>query len=352
MAEVLAREMFSLYTAKLGFAANQASCGVYGKLKFGPDIFYKMPRSARMFEFLKGKKPKETQLEDKSSGSVDVEALPDIFKFFPIGDKIQYFPEYNRDELFDSIVIGYEINRQFLYTMTDFALDEFDKSEVHFFAADGKASIVRIDSFGLLIPDNRRSELQVGHRTGKGRGRLVAEESRDFRTGNNVTLVSPHPGRGAPHLDTTVGRSILLKKGYYANHSVVLLRPVYDSLVQIDRRSNQRIETNLPVDVRLAGGVVFACRLMDVGEGTVRIEVPISSDLMAKVHLSDKLSIQLSLQEPPRDFHVEALITKILDRAFVIRLMMTDKYGRFVDLGLIDLLDIKATILKQPQSRK
>jgi len=306
-----------------------------------------------MFDFLKSKKKPEPKLEVQSTGVVDCAVLPEILRFFPIGDKVQYFPEFNHDELFDSIIIGYEINRMFIYAMADFSLDEFEQREVNIYEPDGQIKIVRIESFGILIPDHRRTPLQVGLRASKSVASLVDEESRDFRTGNNITLVSMHPGRGAPQLDNTVARTLMLKKGYYANNSVVMLRPVYDSLVQIDRRNHQRIETSLPVEIKLpTEEASYACSIVDVGEGSMRIDTYLSPGLITRLKMDDRLAIKLTLEDPDREFQLQAQVLKMMDHCIVVQLKMTDKYGRFVNLGLIDMLDVKSTILQQPQSRK
>ena len=63
-----------------------------------------------------------------------------VIEFFPIGKKLRYYPEFNKDIVLDTLVIGYGVNHHFIYSMDSIETDP-DGTPVSFHAEDTGARI-------------------------------------------------------------------------------------------------------------------------------------------------------------------------------------------------------------------
>ena len=46
--------------------------------------------------------------------SVDPERLKTLIEFFPVGKKLRYYPEFKKDIVFDTLMVGYAVNGELL----------------------------------------------------------------------------------------------------------------------------------------------------------------------------------------------------------------------------------------------
>ena len=77
--------------------------------------------------------------------AADLARISSLVEFFPIGKKLRYYPEFNKDIVLDTLVVAYCINGHFVYAMESIETDR-DGTPTAFRAFESE---VRIAASGL-----------------------------------------------------------------------------------------------------------------------------------------------------------------------------------------------------------
>jgi len=193
----------------------------------------------------------------------DVAKVAELVDRFPIGGKIRYYPESHKDIVIDSIIIAYGINDRLVYSRNDLHAYSDGNEHMLLLKNHGKElPIHSVESFCFVIPrgDDIEPRLDYPRKAALGPGG-------QFQHGNILTLMALYDGRGVPRIETRIRKTLTLKRGYYANHEVVVLDPLASSLTLIDQRQYYRLHTQIPVSVRFAeNGDPHPCTLLDFAE--------------------------------------------------------------------------------------
>lgn len=276
-----------------------------------------------------------------------------ILTYFPIGAQVSFYPEQERENITQSILLAYSLDGRLYYRAGDLIMASSEASALEICTEqEVKRSIDKVGQFYFIIPSHKRSEIDYRRDSGRQGGKLVDRQVNDFRTGNQITLVSSNPENGAPHLETNVKRTTRLKGGYYANQEVVILEPLPDTLVHIDRRSHKRVETQVPATVKFAKGAEdLACFLMDFSEESARIQLHPDVQTEEVIREGKKLVLRFAIGVPEKSYELSAIILRIKASGIVIGLTGIMKGKQFVPLEMIDLLMIKSTLLNAAQKQ-
>lgn len=281
----------------------------------------------------------------ESEPALDPERLVELMRCFPIGSKFRYYPEYHKEITFESIIIAYGINSHLVYTQRDVRVDTGRGAPV-FVLEDGRNDrpIGQIHHFTLLIPD-----VSVGDARDYRRQSDTPRGGR-FRRGDILTLMSIFSEKGIPHVNTTVRKRILMREGYYANHAVIQLEVLLDTLNHIDQRQQRRVKTSIPASMQFSeDSPHYPCTLVDFTETALRVRLDESGESGA-VPLIERRNMIVSLDLPAQSRRF-VLTGKVLRRDtghFVIALNGKIRDGQVRDFELIDAFDLKATLLQHP----
>lgn len=283
---------------------------------------------------------------------LDGRALCRVMQHFPVGAKVQYYPEYRKEIVLESVVIAYIINGEQIYSANGLSCDE--KSGGLTFEEQGvRKSYSKIKGFNIIVPVFTQSEAKLDYVRREELlkiGGLVA--------GNNITLMAEQQNGQVPVIDTTVKKRTVLKEGYYANQTVALLEVDAESLLLTDQRVHLRLSTNIPARVRVTRRNEYrdlVATMLDFSDTSLRLEIagevnPDSGVEPLKLRESDDLIISFNL--PGRSEQISLLgdIFRIEGDAVVVMLKGMVEKGQVARLGQIEILKIKANLLQHGQT--
>lgn len=276
-------------------------------------------------------------------------ALPSInelIKYFPIGEKVRYYPEFQKDAALDTLILGYGINGFYIYSPQEI---RSTPGVLRIFAGDEHKLITELESFCLLIPCNPDDENKRGYVQ-----RAELGPHGPFRHLNTITLVA-NSGQGIVcRIDTRVRKVSPVSKGIYAGHRVVLLDVVPSTLELTDQRQHYRVRTNLPATLSLRDGGSYACTLQDFAEQSVQLRLDESDDELAALSEFRRLTLRLDVgnESQPKVFELGGNLYRKSGDSLVMTLQGIYRDGELEDLDLVDLLEIKASLLKHPATQE
>lgn len=301
-------------------------------------------RIVEMIRLLK----KNTQNGVTAPRLMDGLKLIDMMQYFPIGGSVRFYPEFQKDIVLQSIVIGYVINDYIVYSHNDIQSQFEGARHTVRLNDDGKIVALKgIESFCFLLPhiEGIDSRLDYDRRAALGPGG-------PFRTGNAITLLSSFVDRGAPQVDSTVRRRTTLKDQYYANQEVVILDVIPETFTIIDRREHYRLVTRVPVTLRFADQEEsHHCTLLDFSDQHVKLRFD-GEDTAMLVTPDKNVVITIGLGNQPKTFILSGTVFRKHGDGCVIALDGILRGSHFVDIDTFDVLDIKANLLQHPETQK
>jgi hypothetical protein len=273
---------------------------------------------------------------------MDVGQLKMLVEHFPIGKKLRYYPEYQRDIVFATIIVGYCVNGQYLYSRDAFEMTA-DGTLTAFLVDPDKQRVPleKVREICLVVPDTSDMERTLDYYRRANIGRHG-----QFSRGNAITLLAETSERGIPTVDTQVKKQLKLKDGPYADNGMILLSPELDTLSVNDQRQRQRLHTAVPVDLYLQEGAPpFRCVLADFSESSARLGTSASDNPMPPMAPNDVVTIVFSLGNPACTYMIQGTVFRRADDNSVIRLERLYKEGDFVNFKLMDMVEIKTGLL-------
>ena len=302
-----------------------------------------------MFGFL-GAKNRTNKPEDPPAGetAIDTAKIVELMRCFPIGAKVRYFPEFRKDIILDSIIIAYGINNRLIYTQNDIHVRDEADAPVLLLDDDWKDETVRdVRRFCFIIPDIGNLEYELDYTS-----RAELANNGQIQRGDHLTLMSLFNNRGVPHIDTHVRKRVTLKEGYYANHAVIVLEALPDSLDHVDQRQQARVKSNLPVKIRFSNEAEwYPCVLTDFSESSLKIGMDEDSAALAMLTPRKTVFVHITALHQDREFELKGKVLRKGEGFAVITLGSILKGEEFRSLELLDALDLKASLLQVPAAR-
>jgi hypothetical protein len=281
---------------------------------------------------------------------LDVAKLTEVIRYFPLGEKVRYYPEYQKERALETIVLGYAVNEQFIYSPVDIRCQQDGERDVLRLTVDGHERLVQdVDSFSLLIPFNRADE---NKRDYVRRAELGPRGA--FKRHNVITLVACSSGGTLSHLDTVVRKVQPLKSGIYVGHDVVLLDVVPSTLALTDQRQHYRLHTQIPAKLSIRDGNTHDCTLMDFSEESVQLQF--EGPIKELAALTEYRRLTLAVDNNAQNCHVHFVLDGVMyrktDSSLVMKLQGIHKDGKVESLGLVDILNIKSSLLRHPATQE
>lgn len=287
---------------------------------------------------------KTTQTSELApSPGYDTAKLRMLFKHFPIGRKLRYFPEYHREAVLDTIVIAYRANDHYIYTNEEVSLGESDASRQGFrFDGDEWLPLRGLKSFQIVVPDTSDSIKQLDYFT-----RAELGPAGQFRQGNTITLSAESAGRGVPTVDTHVFRRLELRDGPYAGNQAILLVPDFSSLAVVDKRRHQRVQTLVAAQLYYGreGRSMMPCLLQDFSEHSLRVGLVEADQTLPPMKKNDTVFVEFFLSDNPLPYRFQGKVMRYNEQGCVIRVELHHCGGEFRKPSLVDLAEIKTLLL-------
>lgn len=283
--------------------------------------------------------------------AVDIDKLTEILGYFQLGEKIRYYPEQQSDAALDTIIMAYGVNQQLIYSPIDIRCQLKGEREVVSLTTDGVESIIdEVKKFCFAIPlnhddDNKRTYVRRAELGPRG----------PFRRGNTVTLIACISGGALSSIDTVVRKVMPLKHGIYAGHEVVLLDALPDTLKLTDQRQYYRLHTNIPAMLSMDEGASHNCTLVDFSEGSVQLHFEDASAGLKALTKMRKLILKIDVvtNDQHKIYVLEGVMYRTTDTSLVMKLKGIYKGDDLPEpIGLVDILEIKASLLRHPETQK
>jgi hypothetical protein len=294
-----------------------------------------------MLKNLFGKHSSENTLGLSHGQKIDVNRIKVLIEFFPVGKKLRYYPEFNQDIVFDTIVVAYSVNGHHIYSMDSIEMDRDGFPSV-FRAEEGKyrLPVDGLKIFQLLLPDTSDMEMKLDYVR-----RAQLSRNGQFGVGNSISLISKAGTKGVSTIDTEVAKQVILRDGPYAHMNLVLLTPDFDTLQVSDQRDMPRTKTNVSATMLLpAENYTGQCVVVDISDTKMRICLD-EHEPAPVIQKGDVIIIDLRLSEAERHYAVNGSVIRFSAGTCVIALDGLIQEGRPVPFAPLDLLEFKAGLL-------
>jgi len=294
-----------------------------------------------MLNFFKNKQDSATSTHDKEV--LDGRTIFRLMRHFPVGAKIQYYPEYQKNIVLDSVVIAYAINDSFVYSTAGLTCDE-SNGVLAFSDQEQKRLFKKITSFRIVLPVFSQSEAKLDY--------IRREELLKVGglvKGNVITLMAEQSGGQVPVLETIVEKRTMLKEGFYANQTVALLEVDAATLMLSDQRAHLRLKTNIPATIQVSKRGEYAllnCTMIDFSDRSLRLQMDAGYAAEAMPKEGGKLIVSFNLPGQSEYISLVGEVFRIEGDAIVAMLTGFVKGGQSVELGQIEMLKIKANLLQ------
>jgi hypothetical protein len=293
---------------------------------------------------------------EQGSHDADIKApiqlarFTEFLRYFPPGERVRYYPEHQKDAALETIVLGYGVNNQYIYSPIDIRCQTDGERDALHLTVDGHEVLVReIEKFSFLIPLNRDDD---NKRDYEHKAQLGPEGA--FRTHNTITLVACSSGGTLSYVDTIVRKIYPLKSGIYAGNEVVMLDVLPKSLHLTDQRQHYRLQTNVPATLIVPDGNSQACVIKDLSEESVRLAFEKNNDELELLSESSRLTLKMNLgtDSQPKEYMLGGVMYRKTENSLVMKLQGVYKNGSLQNIGLVDVLDLKANLLQHPATQQ
>lgn len=272
-----------------------------------------------------------------------IERLKTLIEFFPIGRRLRYFPEFRKELVFDTILVAYCLNKNFVYSVDAIERDSQGYPTAFWGgASEQKSPFSELRQFQLLVPDTSTLEMKLNYQS-----RALLGREGQFNTGNTISLIS-NSGQEVWAVDTHVAKRVVLPEGPYADMRMVLLTPDLRTLAAFEQRRSVRAKTSAPVTLSLVDGTLSEpCTvvIVDVSETEVRTRVRDRGATLPEMNPGDEVILDIDLGAEEQHRTIKGTVLRRSPENCIIELKGLFKDGRLGSFGLLDLLELKAGLL-------
>lgn len=280
---------------------------------------------------------------------ISISKIKEITNHFPIGERIDYYPEYQEDIVLPSVILGYEINGRTVYSQNQlkFTTTKSGADQLSVTTSDSQHDCLQVNSFCVMLPSNTGEENKLDYPSKASLGKRG-----QFRNGNNITMVARGIDHGVVTLESHVRESIQPKEGFYRGHMLALLEVFMPELNFRDQRTHHRIKTNIPIKVQFSVEEPFHnCLLADYSELHAQIEVGDNLELLKQLKPQRSIIISMKLEHSHRTFVITAEVMRAQNNNIIVTMKKILNNGRFEPFELMDALDVKASLLQHPDTK-
>jgi hypothetical protein len=296
----------------------------------------------------------------ENAKGLSMQNVQQVVQHFPIGLRMQYFPEYLKEKKIDTIIAAYVINDYVIYSNKDIQVIEQEDGEggLEMYQAGEPILLDRIHGFQILIPQIERREIDFRvnvQQKKEGAMASMEKKANDFLRGNSITLFYRNPTlKGMLQLDTEVSKKVVFQTGPYAKRKLVMLEPLLESFECVDLRRFSRIDTRIPVQVSKEvitkhEGVEGFIR--DFSERFVRVEIAEEKEHLFNISEGgDKIVLKIILGDQEPELVLKGTVFRKRKNNIIISLRNVMKEGEFQPIDGLDEIYIKSVMLDHPNT--
>lgn len=275
--------------------------------------------------------------------------LAELIDYYPLGSKIYYYPEFQQDCELETLVLGYGVDKHFIFSPANIAAQQASGIDGLRVSVDGQQHLLnKVDRFCVMIPFNEDDDNKRGYAR-----RAELGPRGPFSRNNTITLVTSTGSRMVT-IDTVVRKIQPLEGDIYAGYKAVLLDVLPSTLKLVDQRQQYRLPTHLPAQLAVKDGNVHPCTLLDYSEGAMRLHFERSHPELQSLSQYRRLTLTLEIAEGNghKKFTLGCVMYRKSDTSMVVKLQGIYKDGEMQALNMVDSLDLKSSILRQPETQQ
>lgn len=279
--------------------------------------------------------------DEDADVALDGEMMKMLGEHFPIGKKVRYYPEFQRDIVFHTIIIAWRVNDHYVYSREAIQKDA-DGTPVAFLVGEKKARLPldKVRRLQLMVPDTTDMERSLDYAR-----RATLGRNGQFVRGNTITLIADTCRNGIPSVDTLVDSRLRMKDGPYSDNQMILLRPDLDTLQIADQRQKARVQSRIPVSLYLKEDAPpVGCILGDFSDVSLRLKAA-PGQAMPPLKVNDKVVVVIDLGDAASTYRVKGSVFRAAADTCVIKLKQLYKDGDFSPIKTMDVLEIKTGLL-------
>ena len=279
--------------------------------------------------------------DEDADVALDGEMMKMLGEHFPIGKKVRYYPEFQRDIVFHTIIIAWRVNDHYVYSREAIQKDG-DGMPVAFLVGEKKARLPldKVRRLQLMVPDTTDMERSLDYAR-----RATLGRNGQFVRGNTITLIADTCRNGIPSVDTLVDSRLRMKDGPYSDNQMILLRPDLDTLQIADQRQKARVQSRIPVSLYLKEDAPpVGCILGDFSDVSLRLKAA-PGQAMPPLKVNDKVVVVIDLGDAASTYRVKGSVFRAAADTCVIKLKQLYKDGDFSPIKTMDVLEIKTGLL-------
>lgn len=293
----------------------------------------------------------EEEEETPKAKRVAMERVEEFVRFFPIGTRLRYTPEFQVSTKIESLVLGYRINGLMVFEAhaLRFNLQQGALS-LSLRTERGDEKITSVEEFCFILPHQFRSEVDFG--SGFGETDTSKEKKvNDFRRGASIRLMNKGFDGKVPSVETVVMQTIGITQGIYSNLRVVMLAPDPDSFLLMDQRIFHRIYTHIPATVAVdVNGPRYKCILLDFSERYIRLNMDDSQQFAASLREGSKLFVVIEGEPGSQAILLGGQVYRKRQFNCILALTHILKDKRLQRIDPIDELELKTRLLHHPKT--
>lgn len=274
---------------------------------------------------------------------LDIDQIKTLIEYFPIGKRLRYYPEYKKEIVFDTLLVGYGVNGHFLYSWEAIEFDAHGKLVAFRLDDSGKRLLAgELELFQMLIPDTSHLENTLDY----DRRAQLGGRGRQFNRGNMISLISSSGAQGLSVVDTEVDKKSMLRDGPYAHSEMVIVTPELDSLTVSDQRRLARAKILVPVRLSTAErALIGPCTLVDMSESAVRVRVR-DGETLPVMQKGQDITLYIDIGEEENTYRIKGSVIRRSSESCVIKLQgCLQENGTFRNFAPLELMEIKARLL-------
>lgn len=282
---------------------------------------------------------------------VPIERVEEFTRYFPIGTRLRYTPEFQVSTKIETIILGYRINGHLIFETHNLAFG-FNQGFLTFSMRTdrGVQPVSSVNDFCFVLPHQFRSEVDFGGGFGDV-DRAKEKKVNDFRRGAVIQLMNKGTDGRVPTVQTQVAQTLAIADGVYANLRVVLLTPEPDSFALMDQRAFHRVYTQIPgtatVDVN---GPRYKCMVQDFSERYLRFDLSESPEFAATLREGAKLFVVIEGEGAVQTILVGGQVYRRRETMCILALTHMLKDKRLQRIDPIDELELKTKLLHHPKT--
>jgi hypothetical protein len=279
--------------------------------------------------------------DEDADVALDGDRMKMLGEHFPIGKKVRYYPEFQRDIVFHTIIIAWRVNDHYVYSREAIQKDA-DGTPVAFLVGEKKARLPldKVRRLQLMVPDTTDMERSLDYAR-----RATLGRNGQFVRGNTITLIADTCRNGIPSVDTLVDSRLRMKDGPYSDNQMILLRPDLDTLQIADQRQKARVQSRIPVSLYpKEDAPPVGCILGDFSDVSLRLKAA-PGQAMPPLKVNDKVVVVIDLGDAASTYRVKGSVFRAAADTCVIKLKQLYKDGDFSPIKTMDVLEIKTGLL-------